>query len=253
MKGGAMKKIVRLLITVTLILTCGTGLAFGKNLVVATDTNFKPFSYKDKTGTYVGFDVEFWDAIAKELNLEYDLQPMDFNGIIPGLQTGNIDVAVAGMSIKSKREEVIDFAYPYYKAGLVIMVRADNTDIQTMEDFKGKIVATKLATSSVDFLKEKAQFKELKQFPNITDAFMELMTGGTDVVFFDLPPLADYANTVGKGRVKIVGPLYMGHHYGIGFPQGSALRDKVSIAILRLMENGTYAKIYKKWFGAEPK
>lgn len=248
-----MKRIISVCVCLAMVLTVLTGLAMAKKVVVATDTNFKPFSFKDKTGTYVGFDVEFWDAIAKELNLDYELQPMDFNGIIPGLQTGNIDVAVAGMSVKSKREEVIDFAFPYYKAGLVIMVRADNTDINSIEDFKGKIVATKLATSSVDFLKSNAQPKELKQFPNISDAFMELAAGGTDVVFFDLPPLADYANTVGKGQVKIVGPLYMGHFYGIGFPQGSPLRDKVSVAILRLMENGTYDKIYKKWFGSEPK
>lgn len=248
-----MRPLARTLLSLVLVSAFLAGAALAGPIVVATDTNFKPFSFKDKTGTYVGFDVDFWDAIAKELKLDYNLQPMDFNGIIPGLQSGNIDVAVAGMSVKSKREEVIDFAFPYYKAGLVIMVRADNNTIQSMEDFEGKVIATKLATSSVDFLKSNAKYKELKQFPNISDAFMELMTGGTDVVFFDLPPLADYANTVGKGKVKIVGPLYMGHFYGIAFPNGSPLRDKVSVAILRLMENGTYDQIYRKWFGADPK
>lgn len=248
-----MRRIILLLLVAAMTLGLA-GQSFAKDLTVATDTNFKPFSYKNSEGVYVGFDIDMWEAIAKEANLEYKLQPMDFNGIIPGLQTGNIDVAVAGMSVKAEREEVIDFSLPYYKAGLVIMVRADNNDIQTMEDFKGKVVATKLGTSSVDFLKQNAPaMKEMKQFPNVSDAFMELVAGGCDVVFFDLPPLADYAANAGKGKVKIVGPLYMGHWYGIGFPAGSKVRDKVNVALLKLMESGKYDEIYKKWFGAEPK
>ena len=75
----------------TLIVGClaGTGLAADK-LIVATDTNFKPFSFKNAQGVYTGFDVEFWEAIAKEMKIDYKLQPMDFNGIIPGLQSGQI-------------------------------------------------------------------------------------------------------------------------------------------------------------------
>jgi glutamine transport system substrate-binding protein len=248
-----MKKITVLLMVA--VLTLGlSGQAFAKDLVVATDTNFKPFSYKNSEGVYVGFDIDMWEAIAENAGLEYKLQPMDFNGIIPGLQTGNIDVAVAGMSVKAEREEVIDFSLPYYKAGLVILVREGNDEIKTMEDFEGKVVATKLGTSSVDFLKENApNMKDLKQFPNISDAFMELVAGGADAVFFDLPPLADYASNAGKGKVKVVGPLYMGHWYGIAFPAGSEVRDKVNVALLELMESGKYAEIYKKWFGSEPR
>jgi glutamine transport system substrate-binding protein len=233
----------------------GTGLA-ADPIIVATDTNFKPFSFKSAEGVYTGFDVEFWAAIAKEMNIDYKLQPMDFNGIIPGLQSGNIDVAVAGMSVKSKREEVIDFAFPYYKAGLVILVRSDNKDIMSIEDFPGKIIATKQGTSTVDFLKQEGitpKLRELKKFPNISDAFMELVAGGCDAVFFDQPPLADYANNAGKGNVMLRDPLYMGHYYGIATPKGSPLRDTISVGILRLMENGTYADIYRKWFYTDPK
>jgi len=252
-----MRRIIFSMMAVALCLSCLSESGFAKDkYIVATDTNFKPFSFKSAEGVYTGFDVEFWAAIAKEMNLDYDLQPMDFNGIIPGLQSGNIDVAVAGMSVKSKREEVIDFAFPYYKAGLVIMVKADNKDIMSIEDFPGKIIATKQGTSTVDFLKEQGmtpKLKELKKFPNISDAFMELTAGGCDAVFFDLPPLADYANNTGKGRVILRDPLYMGHYYGIATPAGSPLRETISIGILRLMENGTYAELYRKWFFTDPK
>lgn len=252
-----MRKLISTLTTLVLAVTYMTGVALSnEKYIVATDTNFKPFSFKNAEGVYTGFDVDFWDAIAREMEIDYTLQPMDFNGIIPGLQGGSIDVAVAGMSVKSKREEVIDFAFPYYKAGLVIMVRADNKDIMSLEDFPGKIIATKQGTSTVDFLKEQGvtpKLKELKKFPNVSDAFLELEAGGCDAVFFDMPPLADYSNNAGKGRVVLRDPLYMGHYYGIATPSGSPLRDKISIGILRLMENGKYAEIHRKWFFTDPK
>lgn len=247
-----MQRLITLFLAVAMVCSLSV-FASAKQLVVATDTNFKPFSYKDSTGTYVGFDVELWDAVAKEMDLDYKLQPMDFNGIIPGLQSGNVDVAVAGMSVKADREEVIDFCFPYYKAGLVILVPANNTDVKGIEDLEGKVVATKLATSSVDYLRSNANLKELKQFPNISDAFMELQAGGCDAVFFDLPPLQDFANNAGKGQVKVVGPLYMGHYYAMAVPQGSPHREAIDRGILRLMENGTYDTIYRKWFGEDPR
>jgi len=69
--------------------------AADKTLVVATDTAFVPFEFK-QDGKYTGFDIQLWEAIAKQANLQYKLQPMDFNGIIPGLQTKSIDAALAG-------------------------------------------------------------------------------------------------------------------------------------------------------------
>ncbi|RDD60797.1 transporter substrate-binding domain-containing protein [Ferruginivarius sediminum] len=252
-----MKRVLTSVLAAAALLVAGTAVAQDK-ITVATDTNFKPFSFKNDEGNYVGFDIDMWQAIAEKMDADYELRPMDFNGIIPGLQTGNVDVAVAGMSVTAKREKVIDFSYPYYKAGLVIMVRADNSDIGKLEDLSGKVVATKQGTSTIPFLKENIEAgvldpTEIKKYPNITDAFLELRAGGTDAVIFDLPPLADYANGVGKDAVKLVGPLYMGHHYGIGFPAGSELRDPVNVAILELKESGEYDKIYKKWFGSEPK
>ena len=233
------------------MLCCFAGPVQAKKLIVACDTAFMPFEFKDlKTGKYVGFDIDLWDAVAKDLGLEYELQPMAFNGIVPALQTGNVDVGIAGMTIKSKRMEVIDFAYPYYQSGLRLLVRADNTDIKSIEDLKNKVVATKIGTSSVDYVKPYTT-KKIHKFQDQDAAFMELRSGGADAVIFDKPVVEDYANNTGKGAVKVVGPVYAGQYYGIGFPAGSSLRKQVSIAILRLMESGEYNKIYKKWFGID--
>src|SRR5690606_28121413 len=127
-------------------------LAQGKELLVATDTAFVPFEFK-QDGKYTGFDIELWDAIAKEAGLKYSLRPMDFNGIIPGLQTRNIDAALAGITIRDDRKKVIDFSDPYYESGLAILVSNDNTGIKSAKDLEGKNVAVKIGTATVDYLK----------------------------------------------------------------------------------------------------
>jgi glutamine transport system substrate-binding protein len=222
-------------------------------LVIATDTNFPPFEFKDKDGTHTGFDVELWDALAKNIGVDYKLQPMDFNGIIPGLQTGQIDAGIAGITIKPERAEVVDFSDGYYNAGLLILVRENENTINGVEDLKGKVVATKLATTSADFVKENAAAKNVKLFPNNDAMFLELLSGGADAVVFDSPVIADFMRKAGNGQVKVVGPLYMGQSYGIAFPKGSDLVEKVNVALKKMHEDGSYDQLYRKWFGTDPK
>lgn len=247
-----MKKLLTAMTIVGLVFIMAGGIAQAAEKVVGVDANFMPFEFK-VDGKLTGFDVELFEAIAKDIGLDFKWQTMDFNGIIPALQSKSIDAAIAGITIKSEREKVVDFSHPYYDSGLIILVAADNNDIKALEDLNGKRVATKLGTTSEDFLKKNVNTKELKLLPNTDNLFMELITGGVDAVFFDSPPLLYYAQNQGKGKVKTVGPLYQGQPYGIAFPQGSPLREKVNISLLKFMENGTYAKLYKKWFGTEPK
>jgi glutamine transport system substrate-binding protein len=222
-------------------------------LIVGTDTSFVPFEFlNSETGKYEGFDIELWAAIAKELKLEYELKPMDFNGLIPALQSGSIDVALAGMTIKDERKEKVDFAVPYYDAGLLVLVRSENMDIHGAADLKGKVVATKSGTTSFDYAKAIPGVKEVKPFPNIDGAYMELINRGADAVVFDSPNILYFVKTKGEGKVKTVGDLLEGQQYGIAFPKGSELVKKVDPVLKRFFENGTYDRIYEKWFGQKP-
>jgi len=215
---------------------------------VGCDTNFMPFEF-ERDGKYVGFDIDLWAEIAKELGRDFELRPMDFNGLIPALQAGTVDVAMAGMTIKAEREKVVDFSQPYYRAGLTTLVRADETAIRSVEDLRGRKVAARLGTTSADFAKKKTEASEVVVFPNIDGAYMDLRNGGVDAVIFDSPAVRYYANTAGKGAVKVVGPLYDGQSYGLAFPQGSALREPVNIALLQIMEDGRYDTLHARWFG----
>jgi len=245
------RKIAAVLVGLSLIGAVSTAAAQEKELIVATDTAFVPFEFKQGS-TYTGFDIDLWAAIAKELDLKYKLQPMDFNGIIPGLQTKNIDVALAGITIRDDRKQVIDFSDPYYESGLAILVANDNSDIKSAKDLAGKSVALKTGTATVDFMKKEVPDAKLRLFPNIDNAYLELATGRVDAAVHDTPNVQYYANTAGKGRVKVVGTVKSGDFYGIAFPKGSDLVAKVNQALATLKSNGQYDAIYTKWFGKQP-
>lgn len=231
-------------------LALGIGSAHAADLVVATDTAFVPFEFK-QGDTYVGFDVDMWDAIAKEIGVTYELRPMDFAGIIPALQTGQVDVALAGITIKPERQKVIDFSDGYYDSGLMLMVPTDST-IQTSADLAGKKLAVKTGTSSSDYAEENFKDTKIRKFPNIDNAYLELRTGGVDAAMHDTPNVLYYVNTAGGGAVKAVGTQMMAHQYGIGFPKGSELTAKVNKALADMKADGRYDAIYVKWFGTTP-
>jgi glutamine transport system substrate-binding protein len=226
------------------------GGAQAQTLVVATDTAFVPFEFK-QGDKYVGFDIDLWDAVAKELGMAYKLQPMDFNGILPALQTKNVDVALAGITIKDERKKVIDFSDGYYDSGFMLMVPANST-VTSDKDLKGKSLAVKTGTSAADYAKANFKGTELRLFPNIDNAYLELATGRVDAAMHDTPNVLYFANTAGKGKVKVVGTQMMAHEYGIGFPKGSPLVPKVNVALAKIKADGRYNTIYKKWFGTEP-
>lgn len=224
--------------------------AAAADLVVATDTAFVPFEFKDGD-RYVGFDIDLWDAIARDIGVTYTLQPMDFNGIIPALQTRQVDVGLAGITIKDERRKVIDFSDGYYDSGFLLMVPAAST-IRGPADLAGKTLAVKTGTSATDYAKEHFKQTELRLFPNSDNAYLEVMTGRTDAAMHDTPNVLYYIKTNGQGKVKTVGPQMMAQQYGIAFPRGSALVPRVNAALGRLRAGDDYAAIYRKWFGAEP-
>jgi len=252
-KGKMMKSLLKVSVAALALAFSLSSTAAEKKLVVATDTAFVPFEFK-QGDKYVGFDVDLWDAIAKELKLDYTLKPMDFSGIIPALQTRNVDLALAGITITEERKKAIEFSDGYYKSGLQVMVRNNENNIKGISDLNGKVVAVKSGTGSVEYAKANIKSKDLRQFPNIDSAYMELGTNRADAVLHDTPNILYFIHTAGKGRFKAVGDSIEAQQYGIAFPKGSDdLREKVNGALKTLKENGTYNTLYKKWFGTEPK
>lgn len=243
-------RLSKLLAAAVAAVSLSSAMVQAETLLVACDTAFVPFEFK-QGDKYVGFDIDLWDAIAADLGLTYKLQPMDFNGILPALQTKNVDVALAGITIKDERKKVIDFSDGYYDSGFMLMVPT-NSEIKSEKDLKGKSLAVKIGTSAFDYAKANFSGTELRQFPNIDNAYLELATGRVDAAMHDTPNVMYFAATAGKGKVKVVGSQMMAHQYGIGFPKGSPLVEKVNGALAKIKASGRYNSIYKKWFGTEP-
>lgn len=238
----------------TLALTVAAGTASAETLKVVTDPSFVPFEMMDQeTGEMVGFDMEIIREVADRAGFEIDLNTMDFNGIIPALQSGNVDIAIAGITITDEREEIVDFSDPYYDSGLRLLVREGNGDIKEFDDLEDKKIGTKIGSTSYDYLMKNLEADGgVTPYPGSADMYMALMSGAIDAVFYDAPNVGYFARTKGEGKVKTIGPLYEGQQYGIALVEGSKWVDEVNTALAAMKEDGTYEEIYVKWFGPMP-
>lgn len=238
----------------SLALTVAAGTVSAETLRVVTDPSFVPFEMMDQeTGEMIGFDMEIIREVADRAGFEIDLNTMDFNGIIPALQTGNVDIAIAGITITEEREQIVDFSNPYYDSGLRILITQNDDSVEGFSDLEGKKVGSKIGSTSYDYLVKNLEEDDgVTPYPGSSDMYMALMSGAVDAVFYDAPNVGYFARTKGKGKVKTVGPLYEGQQYGIALKSGSEWLDEVNDALASMKEDGTYKTIYEKWFGPMP-
>lgn len=249
---SAFMKKIRLSMALVACSVSFTALAQDK-LLVGVDTAFVPFEFK-QGDKYVGFDIDLWDAIAKKMQVSYELRPMDFGGLIPGLQSRNIDVAMAGITITDARKQVVDFSEGYYDADLLMAVKSSDHAIIKFSDLAGKKVGLKQGTAAASFMKSKVKANYV-EFPNIDNAYLDLQAGNLDAVVHDSPNVLYYVKTAGDGKVKTTGETdsILPQQYGFAMQKNSPLTPKVDEAINSLRADGTYAKIYYKWFNKQPK
>ncbi|MCE7794816.1 transporter substrate-binding domain-containing protein [Salipaludibacillus sp. CUR1] len=233
---------------------CGDSAADGDmpEYTVATDSNYVPFEYLNTdTGEMEGFDIDLINEIADRVGFTIDLEVVEFDGIVSGMGTGRYDIGIAGMTITEERAENFDFSDPYYDAGLILAVRADEEEIQSIDDVDGRPVATRAATTSETYLVENTD-AEVRTFPDIVNAYQDLTAGRVDAVIYDIPNVLYYMDTEAVGEMKTVGERLTGEQYGIAFPEGSELTEQVNEALAEMKEDGTYADIYEEWFGERP-
>jgi polar amino acid transport system substrate-binding protein/glutamine transport system substrate-binding protein len=219
------------------------------SIVVGADTTFPPFE-TEQNGKVTGFDIDMIRAIAKAENMTLTLKTMPFDGIIPSLQAGSIDAAVAGITIKKSRMQSVDFSDAYYKSGLSVLVKSDSK-IKSFADLKGHVIATKKATSSVDYMTGHGiDPGYIKQFQNIDVAYQALETGGADAVVFDNPVNVNFKT--GHKNVKIVGDLLTGEYYGIAISKSKPdLVNKINAGLAKIKQNGVYHQLFVKYFGGD--
>nr|WP_290694035.1 transporter substrate-binding domain-containing protein [Halomonas sp. UBA3074] len=254
MKVALPISITKTTLALALGLGSATAMAQTPSVNVVTDPSFVPFEMMDQeTGEMVGFDMDIINEVAKRAGFEVNLTTMEFAGIIPAVQTGSQEIAIAGTTITEERAEIVDFSDPYYDSGLKIIVRADNDDVETIEDLADLSIATRIGSTSYDYLQQElGEDADITPYPAMSDMYMALLGRNVDAVFYDAPNVSYFAQTRGEGRTKVVGPLYEGQQYGIVFHKGSEWVEPTNEALAAMKEDGTYDEIYAKWFGEAP-
>ena len=250
------KRIISLLIVGVFIVSfglvgCGNQAAnTAKVLKVGSEASFAPFEFQEEgSKEYAGFDMDLIRAVGKQMGYEVQIQNMGFDGLIPGLESGTVDVAISAMTITEERSKKISFSKPYYKSGLTIVVQKDNTTIKNFADLEGKKIAVQLGTTGADEAK-KVKNAQIREFNSAPESFLELKAGGVDAVVNDKPVNDYYIAKAGGKDAKEIGEPLTAEEYGIATAKkNKELTEKIDKALDELKKNGEYEKIYLKWFG----
>jgi polar amino acid transport system substrate-binding protein len=224
-----------------------------KVIKVGSDTAFAPFEFQDeKSKDYVGFDMDLMKAIGKQMGYEVQIQSMNFDGLIPALESGNIDAIISAMTITDERAQKVNFSKAYYKSGLTMVVKANNDTLKSFKDLEGKNIAVQIGTTGAEEAK-KIKDAKVREFNTAPEAFMELKAGGVDAVVNDKPVNEYYIKEAGGKDAKQIGEPLTAEDYGIATSKkNTELSEKINKALEELKKNGEYDQIYVKWFGKKP-
>lgn len=219
-----------------------------KVLRVGTEPVFAPFEFpKENSKELTGFDIELIEALGQKMGYKVEMVSMGFDALIPALNSNNIDVAIAGMTITDERKKVVDFTESYYTSGLMIMVRKDS-NVKSIDDLKGKTIACQIGTTGENKSRS-VEGATVKAFNTQDEASLELKNGGADAVIGDAPVVEYYMTKAGKDFAKTVGERMESEPYGIAVKKGSKLAGDLNKALAELKKSGEYDKLYTKWFG----
>ena len=219
---------------------------------VGTDPTFPPFEFRDNSsGQISGFDVELVRMIGEQAGHPIELVALPFDGIIPALQARSIDVAIGAITITAERARAIDFSRPYFKAGLAIVVRDKGPQFTTLEQLEGQRIAVQIGTTGA-IAAAKVPGAKVSSFDSTPLALQELANGNADAVVSDVPAILYAIDQAKLTGLRIAGEHLSTEYYGIALPANSPLAVPINTALGKLIDDGRYGELYRKWFGAEP-
>lgn len=257
-----MKKLVTLLMTVVLAATmftaCGSsksGDDGDKTLIMGTNAEFPPYEYRENNDI-IGIDAEIGKAIADKLGMDFKIEDMAFDSIIPAVQSGKVSMGIAGMTVTDERKESVDFS-DSYATGIQAVIVKEGSKIKTSDDLLKKganvKVGVQLGTTGdiycTDDLK-KNQSGTVEEYNKGADAVQALVTGKIDCVVIDNEPAKSFVKA-NKG-LKILDTAYAEEDYAIAVSKDNPdLRKKINKALKELIDDGSVKKIIDKYIKAE--
>ncbi len=252
-----MKKLFILLSIIGLIGGCTTKsddestTSLDNTKIVGFDDTFAPMGFKDDSGEIVGFDIDLADEVSKRTGLTFVFQSIDWSMKETELNGGNIDMIWNGYTITEQRSEKVLFSMPYMSNAQIIVVK-EESDINSMSDLAGKIVATQTSSSAYDAIVASGIVtslanQEVISYSSYNEVFADLINDRADAVVVD--------ETLGRYYMKDMDGLrvlqdnFGEEEYGIGFRKDDVeLKELIDKALQEIIDDGTYAEIYAKWF-----
>lgn len=241
----------KIIISLLIIFLFNIDYSYGETeiLVISGETNFPPYEFVSEDGDYRGFNVDLMRALALELKREIKLIPMSWTDTYSSLNSGEID-AIQGMNFNNQRKEIYDFTDPYLINSTILFVESQNKKISNYDDLRGKRVAVQKSGTAAYILAEMGEI-EVVFFSDLQDAFLKLKEGQVDAVFGDQLAGAYILKELNiKKDIKTLGDGLNRVNYGVAVKKGNEdLLADINLGLERIKRNGTYDKIFEKWFG----
>lgn len=222
--------------------------------VVGLDDTFAPMGFKNDQGEIVGFDVELAKEVGKRIDQEVTFQNIDWDLKESELKNGSIDCIWNGYSITDKRKEKVLFSDAYLENKQIVITLKDS-NIDDLDDLKGKVVSVQKNSSAYEAVAEDKEFvkglknSELVQFDTNNDCFMDLESKRSDAIVVDETLARYYMKQQSNNVYKVLDEDFGKEEYAIGFRKDDQeFADKVNKVMADMKEDGTFQKIKDKWF-----
>ncbi len=220
---------------------------------------YPPFASPDASGNWVGWEIDFINAVCKASEMECAITPVAWDGIIPSLTSGQIDVIMASMSITEERMKTIDFSVKYYNTPTVIVAAKGAVATPDAAGLAGKIIGVQASTIHEAYVNAyfAAGAAEVKVYQTQDEANQDLAAGRIDATQADSIAMdAFLASEAGTACCETVGavaddPAILGAGVGAGIRKGEDdLKAKINAGIAKILEDGTYDTITKAYFAS---
>jgi ABC-type amino acid transport substrate-binding protein len=251
----AMMATAVLILAAVLVSGCGEddggdgGDSGGETLTVGSDIPFPPFEF-GKPPNYTGYDIELVEAMAERTGRRAEFQDTSFETIFRDLAQGKFDMVASASTITDEREKTVDFTDPYYLSEQAIMVLS-GTEFGPLESLKGATVGVQQGTTGQEFAESDSGAAEVRPFPQGPDAISALKAGVIDAVVIDIPVAEDAVK--GQSDLEISEAIPTEEEYGFPVAEGDdELLEELNEALKELKDDGTFARIYEKWFKRPP-
>lgn len=217
--------------------------ASGK-IVLATEGAYPPFNYFQGS-KLSGFEVELGDAVAKKMGLAVEWKALGFDALLAGLRQDRWDLVIASFGITEERSKAVAFTAPHYCSGGVIV--STNAAINSIESLTGKTVGVQTGTTYFDNVKKLGNIKEVRNFPQDTDARAALQNGRVDAWVSDRFVVKTALDTSPNSGLKIGNFLFVEKIASAVKKGNNGLVDAYNKALAEVMTDGTYKAISEKY------